>query len=396
MAIEEDVAPRAHHHRRAPRYHTDNGHAAPPAGVADVLSDFERASRRLASVSRGEMIVAMVAEECVHLVRGARAELWLRQADDVLRCQAVWPSGPLPDSDSRVGTLPHAAEALARRGPVCVPSPRDGTGSDARALWMVPLVAADDWLGLVRVMDGVAWSALGPLLGALAAQAAAGLQAARELRALARRYGLLVNIAAHDLRNVTTSLKGYAHLIERHLAQQPDERPRRWAAVVHQQVNVLVAQLADLTEVGRVASGRRPLEPERLDLCTVVEEATTALGDGALRVALPAAPIQGEWDAARLRWALGAALRGALHGATEPATLRAEPAPEGPVLLLLPDAAEAPADAAGWCEAAGLELLVARALVEAHGGQMACWQTPCGLIGWRIALPWQIAPPPAL
>jgi signal transduction histidine kinase len=343
-----------------------------------ALPDFERASQRLARVAHGETAVAILVEECARLAQGGRAELWLRQADDVLHCQAVWPAGPLPDADRRARALPHAAEALARRRPVCAVGPSDGAGMAARALWTVPLVAADDWLGLVRVVDGVAWPALGPLLAALA-----------------RRHGLLVNIAAHDLRNVVTSLKGYAHLLERHLAQQPDERPRRWAAVVQQQVNALVAQLADLTEVGRVASGRRPLEPERLDLRAVVEEAVATVSDRAPRVVLPAAPVLGQWDAARLRWALGAALRGALADATEPATLRAEPAPEGPVLLLLPDVGEASA-AADWCEAAGLELLVARALVEAHGGQMACWQTPQGRIGWRIALPWQTAPALAL
>ncbi|HLI26935.1 MAG TPA: hypothetical protein VKZ60_07700, partial [Chloroflexota bacterium] len=380
MAIDEEVAPHEHQRRTGParRLVPAQSRCAPPH-ESQALQAFERAARRLSRATSAAAALERLAVESARLGRAERAEVWLRQDAERLYCRVTWPPAPPPGAVRGLDSWPHATEAITQCRAVWAGEQRAGTPTGEYGTWLVPLVAADRWLGLLCITRAASTPALGPLLLALAAQVATLVQARRDARALAHRYGLLVNVAAHDLRNVTTSLKGYAHLIERHLAQQPDERPRRWAAVVHQQVNTLVDLLAGLVEVGRVTSGRRALELERLDLRVVVQQAVAELDGAAPRLQLPGAPTDGEWDAARLSRALTAALHSALRGTTDHAILRLEATPEGPVLELVPGTSdEAPAEATAWSDTADLELHVARALVEAHGGRMACWPTGSG------------------
>lgn len=403
MAIDEGIGthrhgPNGHYRswdgRRVTRSSRASEHPAP-------LARFERAVQRLAAASANAALEVLV-EEAVQLSHAEQAEVWLRRGEQELQCVVSGPDRSTEDTSAPFSVVPHAAEALARHTAVYVhAASSDGHGPDHagnhRAAWIVPLVAGDQGLGVLRVCGAASDPELGSLLFALAAHAATILQAQRDAQVLAVRYGSLVNVAAHDLRNVITSLKGYAYLVERYLAEQADERPGRWAALVSRQVNAMAELLAGLVEVGRVASGRRVLEPERLDLRALVQQAVVTSQVPDLRLELPTVPANGEWDAARLTHAIAWALRSALRTTDPPATLRLEPSTAGPILLLCPGSTvEEPPAATTWCETADLPLYVARALVEAHGGQMTCWQTAHGTLAWRIELPWSVPAAPLL
>src|SRR5207248_3950373 len=119
-----------------------------------------------------------------------------------------------------------------------------------------------------------------------------------------RRKDEFLLMLAHELRNPLAPVRNAAHLLR--LAPQAD-RDLAWAVdVIDRQSRHLARLIDDLLDVARLTRGQVQLRRGRVELRAVVEAAVEtgrpAL-DGAgheLTVALPAAPVVLDGDAARL------------------------------------------------------------------------------------------------
>jgi signal transduction histidine kinase len=198
-------------------------------------------------------------------------------------------------------------------------------------------------------------------------------------------------IAAHDLRNPLTPLKGATQLIDRQLrGGTPDlARLARNAAVIGQAVERIEQLIDTLLDVTRVQTGRLEIRPEPVDLCATAERVIARQSEEARRRTLfvrPNEPLVGEWEPSRLEQVLENLLGNALKYAPDGlirVMLRADG--DHVVLEVRDDGIGlSPADRAQLfrrfyrspevidrkLEGTGLGLYISRGIVEAHGGEM--------------------------
>src|SRR5262249_53000677 len=133
-------------------------------------------------------------------------------------------------------------------------------GRPGAAPWVVPLRARDEAIGVAYVADTrprLAAPELAAVFSALGSQSATACAATQNRTN--RRSGEqdeLLTVAAHDLKNVATSIKGYTHLLGRHVPSDGAPRLTRWTEIINQQVNALVDGLNALVEIGRAQQMR--------------------------------------------------------------------------------------------------------------------------------------------
>jgi K+-sensing histidine kinase KdpD len=379
---------------------------APAAGALRLLAEGAEA---LAAARTTTDVAATLAHQLARAARAGAVAVWLVAPDEpgVLRLAARWPtgdSGDAPTDRLELDSAPLARDALAQAAPLRV---HFGGGASEQALlagrpgaagWVVPLRARDEARGVAYVADTrprLAAPELAAVVSALGSQAATAC--ATMQNRMQRRPGEqdeLLTVAAHDLKNVATSIKGYTHLLGRHVPSDSAPRLTRWTEIINQQVNALVDGLNALVEIGRAQQMRLHQNSQRVDLRQVLQAAASRLAqaEGAPRLLLdlPDATADGPWDAARLERALTAALDSVrrAQGAEQAIAV---------ALLLRPDDVElrlgAVAPEVEWpragegAHAADLALRLARALVEAHGGTFGYrWDSERSLV-IRLTLP---------
>jgi signal transduction histidine kinase len=243
------------------------------------------------------------------------------------------------------------------------------------------------------------------------------VSADRALREADRRKDEFLAMLAHELRNPLAPIMNAAQILERQFGH--DASARRPIEMVQRQVVHLKRLVDDLMDVSRISQGRIALQPERLSLPTVLEQALETIAsmarDKQQRVTLISSiePLWVNGDRARLVQTVVNVLTNAVKythiGGNIRVEMRAagnmveiEVADDGagiaPDLLprvfdLFVQADRTLARAQGGL---GIGLSVVRKLVEMHGGEVVARSAGLGRgAEFEIRLPRANAPEPA-
>jgi signal transduction histidine kinase len=195
--------------------------------------------------------------------------------------------------------------------------------------------------------------------------------------------------ASHELRTPLTSIEGYARMLTRWGADDPDVIREGAAAIERESVRMrhLVEGLLDLAH-GDVELA---LNPDRHDLRAIVNDAVAAariVADGKVGVfaEVPAEPVEAVVDRERVYQVLGILLDNAIKYTPEGGSVSVSARSAGVSVELAVrdtgvgiDAAHLPhifdrfyrADTARGAGGSGLGLAIARQIVERHGGGIA-------------------------
>lgn len=235
------------------------------------------------------------------------------------------------------------------------------------------------------------------LAEALAARAALAIDNARlseEAHAASQARDEFLVAASHELRTPCTSMALAVHgLIRRaeagRLGALPVDVQLRVLRRCEEQARKLASLVERLLDVTRIAASPLPLRREKVDLVTLVREVVEQHGAAAARAGSPIqllapAPVVGHWDRARLAQALAGILENALkYGASCPVEVRVE-AVAAVARVAVEDhgigidwrkreqlfqrfGRAAPVERYGGL---GLDLYLARVIVEAHSGML--------------------------
>jgi two-component system sensor histidine kinase VicK len=115
-----------------------------------------------------------------------------------------------------------------------------------------------------------------------------------------------LSIVSHELRTPLTTIKGYAQMLHRKLAE--DEETRRFAETIDAQTSKLGRLVDDLLDVTRFSRGQFELKRQHTDLRPILEDVATRfqLVTSHHTVVLDAdgGPWEGDWDRDRLEQVL--------------------------------------------------------------------------------------------
>ena len=188
------------------------------------------------------------------------------------------------------------------------------------ALQMLPLAHGDRFLGALWI-DGELTALSAALLDEVAARAAIAFATASLYRALqveiaerrqaearleeaARRKDEFLAMLAHELRNPLAPIRNAVELIR---AAEPAGTRVRWAAdVTDRQVRQLTRLVDELLDVARISQGKVVLQPQCLDLVTLVAQGVDSQREAMVRrhqrltLSLPETPLNLNGDATRL------------------------------------------------------------------------------------------------
>jgi signal transduction histidine kinase len=187
----------------------------------------------------------------------------------------------------------------------------------------------------------------------------------------------MLRLAVHEMRTPLTSVQLNAQLIERSLMKLGLEKECRLAAMIVSSARKLDALTRELGDVARLRTGKVDLDVRTHDFSRLLPEFLSRhageLDVGLIRIAAPSGPLPIAVDARRLDRILANLLTLALNQDKGRAMIDLQvSAAEDRVRFTLtahatPSGAEpgVPSD-----DAAGLGALVARFLVERHGGEL--------------------------
>lgn len=224
------------------------------------------------------------------------------------------------------------------------------------------------------------------------AHAAASLDNAR-LRAdhlrLRQEADDLVSVVAHDFKTPLTSIKGFAQLVTRRLGQGADGWLVEALRTIDDQASRLAQLADDLTLYSRIGSGRIQMKKRPGDLAALLRDccagARQVAGEREVALNLPDDLPQVPFDADRLRQVLLTLLDNALQCSTNGSQARVSARAMGDGVLLhvqdfgsgLTEAEQrsvfspfSRSERAACQEGSGLELAIAKCIVEAHGGRI--------------------------
>jgi len=222
----------------------------------------------------------------------------------------------------------------------------------------------------------------------------------------AERYGQVIRLISHDLRNPLTAVQLNAQLIERGASRDGREKDQRWASLIVSAARRLDTMLQQLAEAERVRSGRTKLALTPLTFDLFLREFFAGVGPefdaDRIRLTLPKASLAVSADRARLGQALLNLIRLASQQADASAaiivdvqgsdtevscTIRVPTTPdvdENKPIDRRPR--EAAADR-GAVQCDGLALYVSRTLIECHGGTLQVADRADAAIVFEIVLP---------
>ena len=220
------------------------------------------------------------------------------------------------------------------------------------------------------------------------------------------RYGQVLRLISHDLRNPLTAVQLNAQLIERGASRDGREKDQRWASLIVSAARRLDRMLQQLSEAERIRTGRTMLALTPLTVDKFLRELLAGtepeLDTNRIRVTVPEASLTVSADRARLGQAFLNLLRLALQQAAPSAAVMVEVRGSGREVsctICVPNVPEvtmdeptdgspretAAASRAGQCD--GLALYVARTLIECHGGTLRVTSSAHAAILFEIVLP---------
>jgi signal transduction histidine kinase len=91
-------------------------------------------------------------------------------------------------------------------------------------------------------------------------------QANQRLSELNEERGAFLGIAAHDLKNPTAAIMGYADLLKARWANWDEDKKLKRIANIHQLAQHISEIIRNLLDINAIESGRYTLHPERLNL----------------------------------------------------------------------------------------------------------------------------------
>jgi GAF domain-containing protein/anti-sigma regulatory factor (Ser/Thr protein kinase) len=155
---------------------------------------------------------------------------------------------------------------------------------------------------------------------------------AREAVALREEF---LGIAGHELRTPLTALQlGLQSLARQSATAAKASDLSARIASCQRQATRLGKLVGDLLDVGRITSGRLPMEPEEMDLSALVEEVAARMGPelekaGCALVLKLESPLPGQWDRSRLDQVVTNLLSNAMkYGQGHPIEVTTESSPE--------------------------------------------------------------------
>jgi signal transduction histidine kinase len=197
-----------------------------------------------------------------------------------------------------------------------------------------------------------------------------------------------LSIVSHELRTPLTTIKGYAQMLRRKLANDPDGL--RFAANIDAQVSRLGRLVDDLLDVTRFSRSQFDLKRQRIDLRPLLDDALSRFRimspTHTFRLELDQGPFEGNWDRDRLEQVLnnliGNAIKYSPAGGTVTLVTRHE---DGMLLVGVRDEGVGISEEdqkhlferffrgdaeGGNVKGLGLGLYVTHRIVDAHGGEV--------------------------
>jgi K+-sensing histidine kinase KdpD len=206
----------------------------------------------------------------------------------------------------------------------------------------------------------------------------------------------LFRLALHELRSPLTSVQLNGQLLERALAKPGLEKERRLATMIVSSARKLDSLTQDLADVARLRAGQLAVDARTHDVSRLLPEILSrlqgTLDPSRVRVAIPPGlpPIQA--DARRLERILGNLLAIALRHEAGQAGIELQVSATGGeivfavTVLACSDVPKLP-PAEPSESALGLGLVVARIMVEGHGGKLETRQELAGHLVLSFSLP---------
>jgi PAS domain S-box-containing protein len=211
----------------------------------------------------------------------------------------------------------------------------------------------------------------------------------RELDGLKDEF---VSLVSHELRTPLTSIRGYLELVLDGAAGSLTEEQDRFLRVVERNADRLLGLVGDLLFVAQVDAGRLPVELDDLDLALVATECVDGLRPVAdakgIELIVDAPPLAARGDRGRLDQLLGNIISNAVKFTPDGGRVMVRvSAQDESALIEVSDngigVPEAELDALftrffrsstateNAIPGTGLGLVIAKAIAEAHGGQIA-------------------------
>jgi signal transduction histidine kinase len=227
------------------------------------------------------------------------------------------------------------------------------TKNDAisRASAIVPLYVRNECIGALA-LAGAASEPPHGLLDAIADVLACAIQYARlddqvttqgqRLRLIQRQHDELITIISHDLKNPMASIKGYADLLLRRSARNPEDPNRRGLQVISEQIVRMNGLLDKLLDLSRITTERLSIERHPADLTHIlgylVSDLRTTTGRQALTLEGAEDLCMGTFDVGRISQAIGQIIANAIAYSAEgsPVTVRLERTP-GEAIIAVAD-----------------------------------------------------------
>jgi signal transduction histidine kinase len=276
--------------------------------------------------------------------------IWLRDGGEVvcLACRPAQLAAPLPD--------PAVWRVIESGRAEYAPAREDRNG---RASAVVPLVARGERIGALALAGAPSEPPRG-LLEAIADAIACAIQQARlaeqvaaqgqRLRLIQRQHDELIAIISHDLKNPMASIKGYADLLLRRNARNPDDPNRRGLQIISEQIVRMNGLLDKLLDLSRITADRLRIERRPADLAQIVSRLVAELRAAAGRPNLTLEGAEGTYlgafDVGRVRQAIENIVANAIAYSPEgsPVTVRLERSPREAVVAIADRGIGIPAD----------------------------------------------------
>ncbi len=204
-----------------------------------------------------------------------------------------------------------------------------------------------------------------------------------------------LSIVSHELRTPLTTMKGYAQLLERKLAHEPESQ--RWASSIDAQIGRLSRLVDDLLDVTRFARGQFELRRKETELAPILEETVHRFRiispQHLVRLGAVDEDLKGVWDRDRLEQVLNNLVGNAIKYSPEggEVTVSARRENDAAVVTVRDQGIgisnedreqlfdrfyRASPENRGGAAGLGLGLYVTRRVVEAHGGTVGVNSEP--------------------
>lgn len=260
------------------------------------------------------------------------ASIWLCE-HDMLECLAQYPPAAAPDQPERQPLQPDTplgrviSTGLAEFAEVA--SRGDKLAGADQPSAVLPLIVKDNLIGAfvfsfhtggpIPLNERAVFSAIATHVAVAIHHAQLYQQAERqrqELQAIDEQKDEFISITSHELKNPMASIKGYADLMLRRSAKNPDDPNRKGLEIISQQVSRMTKLLDQLLDVSRIGMNRLQIERRPADLAAVarrvVDELRATTEDHELRLELHNTPLIGLFDETRIGQAIGNLLSNAI------------------------------------------------------------------------------------